>query len=541
MTLLVEAAIRSSVLLALGLAIHATLRGRSAALRHAVVAASIALAAVVLPLSLAVPSWIVPVPSLVDAPVMRSVPAEERLNRPLPLSEAPEAPAPRPARAERTPESRAASVLLAGWTIGAVSLLVVLAVRTSRMMFLTARAQRVTDARILRAAGRLAGLAGIARPIDLRETAIADLIATWGLFRQRILLPAHAPGWSEERLHAVLCHELAHVRRRDWAVQMTAEVVRALYWFNPLIWLACRALRRDSELACDDQVLAAGIAAPDYADQLLALASVSRSARSWAPVVPMARRSTLERRIAAMLDARLDRRVPSRRAVAMTILLLAAIALPTAALRGQANPQILAGSVYDASGAVLPGVNLTLQDEQEFRWEAVTNASGRFEFPPVRPGKYVLSASMIGFREMKQEFTLQRSGDWDRAITLGLGQLRETVHVSASRTTQAAQPVGPQRIRVGGNIKAPHKLTSANPVYPESMRAAGRSGVVPIEAVISTDGTVISGWVAGGHVHPDFAKSALDAVRQWTFSPTLLNGVPVEVAMTVLVNFTIAD
>ena len=270
-----------------------------------------------------------------------------------------------------------------------------------------------------------------------------------------------------------------------------------------LIWTACRALRRDSELACDDQVLAAGVAAPDYADQLLALASVSRSARSWAPMVPMARRSTLERRIAAMLDARLDRRVPSRRAVLMTILLLAAMTLPTAALRaGQANPQLLTGSVYDSSGAVLPGVSMTLQDEQEFKWEAVTNASGRFEFPPVRAGKYVLNASQPGFRTMRQEFTLQRSGDWDSAITLGLGQLSETVTVSATRTPQPPQPAGPQRLRVGGNIKAPHKLTSANPVYPASMREAGRGGLVPIDAVIGTDGTVLSAWVAGGHVHP---------------------------------------
>ena len=73
------------------------------------------------------------------------------------------------------------------------------------------------------------------------------------------------------------------------------------------------------------------------------------------------------------------------------------------------------------------------------------------------------------------------------------------------------------------------------------MREAGRGGLVPIDAVIGTDGTVLSASVAGGHVHPDFAKSALEAVRQWTFSPTLLNGVPVEVAMTVHVNFTIAD
>ena len=69
------------------------------------------------------------------------------------------------------------------------------------------------------------------------------------------------------------------------------------------------------------------------------------------------------------------------------------------------------------------------------------------------------------------------------------------------------------------------------------MRDAGLTGDVPIEAIIGRDGTVSSVRVLSAQVHPDFAIAAVDAVRQWRFSPTLLNGVPVEVAIKVSVRF----
>jgi hypothetical protein len=53
--------------------------------------------------------------------------------------------------------------------------------------------------------------------------------------------------WPDERVHVVLCHELAHIRRHDWLVQIGAEAVRTVLWFNPLIWIACTRLRRESE------------------------------------------------------------------------------------------------------------------------------------------------------------------------------------------------------------------------------------------------------------------------------------------------------
>ena len=73
------------------------------------------------------------------------------------------------------------------------------------------------------------------------------------------------------------------------------------------------------------------------------------------------------------------------------------------------------------------------------------------------------------------------------------------------------------------------------------MRDAGLEGIVPIDALIGKDGTVVSVRVVSAQVHPEFAIAAVDAVRQWVFSPTLLNGDAIEVWMTVSVRFSLED
>jgi protein TonB len=88
---------------------------------------------------------------------------------------------------------------------------------------------------------------------------------------------------------------------------------------------------------------------------------------------------------------------------------------------------------------------------------------------------------------------------------------------------------------VGGNIKEPSKIHHVAPVYPAIAQSAKISGIVIIEATIGRDGTVIETRVLRSV--PLLDKAAVDAVRQWRFTPTLLNGVPVPIVMTVTVNF----
>jgi TonB family protein len=90
-------------------------------------------------------------------------------------------------------------------------------------------------------------------------------------------------------------------------------------------------------------------------------------------------------------------------------------------------------------------------------------------------------------------------------------------------------------LRVGGDIKAPRKIKDVKPVYPPAAREAGINGVVIIEVKIGTDGRVEEGHVLKSI--PLLDEAALDAVKQWQFEPTLLNGAPVPIMMTVTINF----
>ncbi len=87
----------------------------------------------------------------------------------------------------------------------------------------------------------------------------------------------------------------------------------------------------------------------------------------------------------------------------------------------------------------------------------------------------------------------------------------------------------------------PRKTLDVKPVYPDSMRDAGREASVSLDAVIGIDGSVTSVRVASADIHPDFAIAAADAVRQWKFDATRLNGVPVEVQLTVTVEFRLSQ
>lgn len=245
-----------------------------------------------------------------------------------------------------------------------------------------------------------------------------------------------------------------------------------------------------------------------------------------------------------MLNSRIDRRPVSRRALALAAVLFAAVAFPAATMHArQTSPAPLSGSVYDPTGGVLPGVKVTVADARQNKLEAVTDASGRFEFPSVAPGTYALQAELPGFRALHNDFELRTARDWDRAITLQVGDVREQINVRQPRPTgQTASPArSPSPLRIGGNIRTPRKLVNVPPVYPASMREAGREGVVQMEAVIGVDGAVHAIRVLSANIHPDFAVAAVDAVRQWRFDPTLLNGEPVEVTMVVTVAFSLSD
>lgn len=103
----------------------------------------------------------------------------------------------------------------------------------------------------------------------------------------------------------------------------------------------------------------------------------------------------------------------------------------------------------------------------------------------------------------------------------------------------AAQPLMVNPVRVGGNIKPPLKIRDARPVYPDVALSARVAGIVILEVTLGTDGAVTEARVLRGV--PMLNDSAIEAVKQWQYEQTLLNGTPVPVIMTVTVNFSLSE
>ena len=110
----------------------------------------------------------------------------------------------------------------------------------------------------------------------------------------------------------------------------------------------------------------------------------------------------------------------------------------------------------------------------------------------------------------------------------------------AAQGTPKPHEKPPSRIRVGGNVQSSKLIFKINPTYPPKAKEEGRQGSVLMQAVILKDGTVGSLNLMPG-AEPDLAEASMEAVKQWRYSPTLLNGEPVEVATEIQVNFTLAQ
>ena len=111
---------------------------------------------------------------------------------------------------------------------------------------------------------------GVAYAIDLVRSPISEAPAVLGVLRPLIILPADGPdALEDDELESLLCHECAHVARRDNLLAVIVGVVRALFWFNPLVWLAHRRLAEEREKACDEIVADNGQRAETYAQALV--------------------------------------------------------------------------------------------------------------------------------------------------------------------------------------------------------------------------------------------------------------------------------
>jgi TonB family protein len=310
---------------------------------------------------------------------------------------------------------------------------------------------------------------------------------TWG---SAIVFPAYAREWPGEKLAIALAHERAHMARRDWFTQSLAQVVTAVFWFHPLMWVASAGLRQEAEQAVDDAVLSSGAEAASYAEQLLEVARRLHGSVQ-VPAVAMVRRPVLTDRVTAILDAGRIRTLSTWRMKAVILAVAACMLLTLAAFQQKLQAQAVpAPAPAPTAPAPVP----------------IPAAPVRTPAAPPAPAPNSAPAPVVTPVASRTPSMIPTPGNAVGAYPIGNG------------------------------VTAPRAIHKVEPVYPDDARAEKLQGEVWLSVVIDEQG-VPSDFVITNGLGGSIDQAAIDAVSQWRFEPGMKGGVPVPVKATIAVNF----
>ena len=449
---------------------------------------------------------------------------------------------------------------------------------------------------------------------------------TFGLRSPVILLPGGFAGLSIEERTSIVCHELIHIRRHDWAIAIAEELVRSIFWFHPAIWWLLGQIQLTREQVVDQEVIRCTGDRNRYLDALLAIASLQLSA-DLAPAPLFLKKHHLRQRVesivsgvtmtkrklilplaaafatlpvaigiaawqfplhAAPQEAADDAGVEVQLGAA-TILHRTGIAFPEEARAKHISGTVVVGLTLNEKGEVTDAV--AVSGPQELRrpviqsvlnWhfsqdsgstpdlqiavhfdEAKGAASARQ--PAHQPAdNRPTTIESVHLRMLPQELRdkVTQSGLLQVGATIpagGMAALRSSLRSVDSHLIFDTNYLGdekvrlivlldqfdesvsnsnpPKSIRVGGTVQAANILEKVAPKYPVEAKQARIQGTVRLTATIGPDGLVKNLEVVAGD--PLLVPAAMDAVRQWVYKPTLLNGNPVEVITTIDINFTL--
>jgi len=418
----------------------------------------------------------------------------------------------------------------------------------------------------------------------IRYMAGVEQPLTFGLLRPLVILPDSLRGQPRDIQQAVLGHELLHVNRRDWAWLIVEEIGVCLFWFHPASWWVASQIQQAREEVVDELAIQLTGRRKTYVEALLTFSD----ATSVVPTAAFARRRHLFRRIALVSKES----VMSSRRIVATCAAMALIvgtgcwfsvaAFPLRAggqtrtherlnpgplelkahtvtpenpipRRIQYEAPVLPGSVASNHGRL--GIKVTLDDvgrvaearvvQMDLEGQGFSFAASETDLTGPGSQGFLGSAKALGVSPDTFKETIETCID---AALAAVRQWRYdppfeapltfSVDVNLGTPVMAFQraPEG-DALRVGGNINAPKKIRDVRPVYPPIARESNVTGVVIMEARIGTDGSVEEAHVLKSI--PLLDQAALEAVKQWQFEPTLMNGQPTPVIMTVAVNFTL--
>jgi TonB family protein len=191
---------------------------------------------------------------------------------------------------------------------------------------------------------------------DIRISGAISSPVTFGILRPAVLLPANFSELDESVQEAILCHEILHVRRRDWLFTLAEELVRSVFWFHPAIWWLLGEIGLAREQVVDREVVELTRSREEYLDALLAIAG-ARPRLDLAPAPLFLRKRHLKQRVLSIMkEVRMSKtRSISSLAAGLGILALACWFV-TATFPLAAAPQVVAdgpGVTVDTGGAVM--------------------------------------------------------------------------------------------------------------------------------------------------------------------------------------------
>ena len=379
---------------------------------------------------------------------------------------------------------------------------------------------------------------------DLRISADVASPVTFGARRPVVLLPARFPEMDAPMREAILCHEILHVRRRDWLFAVGEELVRAVFWFHPAIWWLLGEIGLAREQAVDRQVVEMTSSREEYVDALLAIAG-ARPRLDLAPAPLFLRKRHLKQRVISVLkEVRMSRtRLVSALAAGLAIL-VAACWFVTGAFPLAAAPEVVndapgvtvdlgGAGVMHRTGVAYPAAALKQGVQGTVVVEVKLDSNGN-----------VADAHVVSGPDELRRAALESVLQWHLMKNLA-GSSRQ---VSISFSLPDAVPTPPPAAasgaggvyRVGGGVTAPALLFKREPEYTPEARQAHYSGTVSLYVEIDPSGNATNIRVLNG---PGMGldEKAVEAVRQWKFKPGAKDGNPVTVGANIEVNFRLLD
>jgi TonB family protein len=495
-------------------------------------------------------------------------------------------------------------------------------------------------------AARVANRLGLRQLVRMAESSVVTVPIVIGWLKPVVLVPTAAvAGLSPAHLEALLAHELAHVRRHDYLVNLLQSAIETLLFYHPGVWWVSGRVRQEREHCCDDEA----VAVCDrfvYVNALTDLAAMTMHTR----LALAATDGSLLRRIRRLLANKTDER-PAAGWLSIGVVVMFVAALtpavpalgggdqqaaavppsaaapatavaapgPRAAARSVAVPASGAAIAFPApaaamaaptSSALPPNQQSGTSAERERQKEierGLDAISRQLSVTEAELASLARQRRQVDDDRAREEIRLRREAAVEKLAALrkeletaivrheigvaqenvvndaraqvataerelrsieveargreaasaldarredaereyvrlqqerGAALARAAVAGAEASASPAAQLADQQGVyTVGGNIREPKLLTRVEPVYPAVAKAAKMQGPVYIEAIIGRDGHVREAKPVGGAPFPPLREAALAAVQQWVYTPTVVNGEPVEVQLSIQIIF----